>query len=158
MADVKFSAATVFDLLELAGGLRYLDQQELIATAGDDIWGTLERSLDVSDDPVSVKTDYGALIAVFGVSPASLLSDTAAPWLLGTDLMTTYAKRILHHARRYVAFASERYPLLVNYVDARNEPSLRWLKRVGFTVDDQPVPYGVSGLPFHKFHKGLIDV
>lgn len=157
MVELFFAKAKVFDLLELADGLRPLDYDEIVATAGYDVWGTLERSLDLSDDPVSVKAPNGALIAVFGLAPASLLGDTAAPWLLGTGLMTTYAKEILHHARRYIAFARERYPFLVNYVDARNEPSIRWLERIGFKIDP-PAPYGVAGLPFHRFHLGFDDV
>lgn len=158
MVDVQFSPATTCDLFELAIGLRPLDHDELVATAGSDVLKVLDRSRQVSDDPVAVKSPAGELIAVFGIAPATLLSDTAAPWLLGTHLMTPYAKRILFHARRYITFVRERYPRLENYVDARNEPSLRWLKSVGFTVDDQPVPYGVARLPFYRFHMGCEDV
>ena len=155
MVEVEFSAATHCDLFELSVGLRPLDRDELVATVRGDVLSTLELSCKVSDDPVAVKAPDGQLIAVFGIAPTSLMSDTAAPWLLGTHLMTSYAQPILFYARRYIAFVRERYPRLMNYVDARNEPSIRWLKSVGFTVDAQPVPYGVSGLPFHRFHMGV---
>lgn len=45
----------------------------------------------------------------------------------------------------------QRHQVLVNYVDARNVSAIRWLAWLGFTIDSA-VPYGVQGLPFHKFH------
>ncbi len=43
------------------------------------------------------------------------------------------------------------FPHLQNYVDARNEISIRWLKWLGFRFDPKPVPYGIWGLPFLRF-------
>jgi len=42
------------------------------------------------------------------------------------------------------------YSHLENWVDARNTKAINWLRWLGFTVHD-PVPFGVAGLPFHRF-------
>lgn len=158
MVKLQYSAANAFDLAELYENLRPRDVDEVRATSGDDVWGALSRALSASDDPVALRCPAtGALIAIFGAAPFSLLSDVGSPWLLGTDVMDVYPKEILKDARRYIDFISERYPRQMNYVDARNEPSIRWLERIGFTIDP-PVPYGVEGRPFHRFHKGFDNV
>jgi hypothetical protein len=42
------------------------------------------------------------------------------------------------------------FPHLINFVHAENRTSVRWLRRLGFTV--HPVmPYGRLGEPFHPF-------
>lgn len=157
MGDLKFAAATEEDIPELVWRMRPLDQDEMRASSGSDFEGALRRSLAVSDDPVSLRQTDGRLVALFGVAPHSLLSETAYPWLIGTKLMRANAGPVLRYARGYIEFARERYPRLVNYVDARNGPSIRWLRRIGFTIDP-PAPHGVMGLPFHRFHLGLDDV
>jgi hypothetical protein len=40
---------------------------------------------------------------------------------------------------------------LLNYVDARQSRTIEWLQWIGFSVDPEPVPYGLQGEPFHKF-------
>lgn len=157
MGSLRFAAAQPEDLGELFKHMRRCDWDEVVASSGDDVWGSLERSLKVSDDPVACRDRHGKLVCLSGVSPASLLSDVGYIWLLGTDRMARNAKNVFAEAKRYFEFISERYPILMNYVDARNGPSIRWLRRLGFTIDP-PTPYGVAGLPFHRFHKGLDSV
>jgi hypothetical protein len=43
------------------------------------------------------------------------------------------------------------YPHLENYVDVRNELSIKWLRWLGFQFDPQPIPYGVWEMPFFRF-------
>lgn len=141
---------------ELFVQLRPRDYDEVEAATGDVI-GTLLLCQPMSDDPITLRDRNGELVAVYGVSPVSLMSDTGALWLLGTPRMERNAKAVFRDAQRYIAFVRERYPRIVNYVDARNGPSIRWLRRLGFTIDP-PAPYGVAGLPFHRFHMGLENV
>jgi len=51
---------------------------------------------------------------------------------------------------KWVRRQSEKFSLLYNYVDARNVKSIKWLRWLGFQLDE-PAPYGVRGLPFHRF-------
>ena len=47
----------------------------------------------------------------------------------------------------------QEFPYMFNYVDVRHKEAIRWLKWLGFTLNE-PTPYGPFGLPFHKFHMG----
>jgi hypothetical protein len=42
------------------------------------------------------------------------------------------------------------FPEMRNYVDARHARSIRWLKWLGFTIEEAR-PMGFAGLPFHPF-------
>lgn len=42
------------------------------------------------------------------------------------------------------------FALLTNYVDARNAVSIRWLRWLGFEIEPA-APFGIHGLPFHRF-------
>jgi hypothetical protein len=108
--------------------------------------GSLERAVVawtgmVDDEPV----------CMFGVSPVDILGGVGSPWLLGTDKVRKYAVTFLRLNKGYIARMLEIFTRLENYVDDRNEVSIRWLKWLGFTFDPEPVPYGVWGMPFFKF-------
>lgn len=153
---ISFGPATAEHIDALIPLLRPLDRDEVVAAVGEDFAPYLHSGLRSTDQPV-VGTVPEGLLCVFGVVPDALMGDTAVIWLLGTDLMRKYAADVVRDTRRFVVWARERYPKLHNYVDARNTPSIRWLAGVGFTLDP-PVPYGVAGLPFHRFHMGFDHV
>lgn len=145
-------AATIEHLRELAGSARPADRDEAEASHGS-LEEALYDAFKRTEYPVALSYK-GELIAVYGVASAGWLSDYGALWLIGTPLMRKYAGRVLHDAKLFVAHAREHYPSLVNYVDARNTESVRWLAALGFTIDP-PQPFGVKQLPFHRFHMGL---
>lgn len=156
MAELHHEAATPAHAEELLAQLRPADRDEVEAASGN-VERVVRQSLAVSDDPIAARDPNGGLIAIYGVAPVNLLSDQASPWLLGTARMQTNAKAVLRDAREYLAFARERYPRMMNYVDARNRSSIRWLRKVGFTLEPA-APFGVQGLPFHRFHSGFDNV
>ena len=145
-------AATLGHLDELAANIRPADRDEAEAAEGS-LHDALLSAFKRSDHPVALSHN-GQLIAVYGVAPLALLSDRGALWLMGTPMMRRYAGRVFHDAKLFIAHAREHYPVLVNYVDARNTESVRWLAALGFVIDP-PEPYGVQQLPFHRFHMGL---
>ncbi len=137
------------DIEHVAARLREADRQELIAAEGRD------RPTDALCRAVLMSSDYWAFadhepIAIFGAMPLSLLGGVGAPWLLGTDRLFRFPGALVREGRRYVQRMLAVYPHLVNYVDARNTRSVRWLGRIGFSLHP-PAPYGAQGLPFHKF-------
>lgn len=92
----------------------------------------------------------GQPVCVFGVAPASLLGSIGVPWMVGTYEIDRHAKAFLRRNKAYVERMSALYNYLVNYVDARNTRAIAWLKWLGFTLNEAQ-PYGVEGLPFHRF-------
>lgn len=89
-------------------------------------------------------------VCVFGVAPRSWVAGIGIPWMVGTDGLDRCAHALLRTSRPAIEVLHARFPELVNYIDARNVRAIRWLIWLGFTIHD-PEPYGVAGLPFHRF-------
>ena len=70
--------------------------------------------------------------------------------MLGTIDLNFHSRKFLRESRRVVSLLAEEFPVMENYVDARNTASIRWLQWVGFSVY-YPKPYGRDNLPFHRF-------
>jgi hypothetical protein len=134
--------------------MRLLDYYEMTAASGLDISGTLARSVRLSYIPGAAFSPDGELMCMFGVMPIDLMGNAAVPWLIGTTTLDRFPGALTRGARTYLAQVEQQYPRLFNYVDERNAPSVKWLRRLGFTIDP-PASFGVEGLPFHRFHKGL---
>lgn len=147
-ARLELRPARASDARDLAADLRPLDRAEVEALTGD-VDKALERAVAETPDCLAV-VRYGKLAALFGTMPLSLLGDTGGIWMLGTTQMAALGRSLGIISHRYVVEASRTYPLLMNYVDARNAPSIRLIRWLGFEV--QPArPYGVARLPFHRF-------
>lgn len=143
---VEARAAVVEDAGWFEPRLRQADREELTAASGPDVLKTLRRAITLSHGRAYVVE--GA--ALFGFVPVSLMSDTAIPWLVGTDALLRMGRTLNRMGKAYCAETLRDYPVLVNFVDVRNEASIRWLKRLGFEFGD-PVPFGVEQRPFMRF-------
>lgn len=106
------------------------------------------------------KSELSAVVTVdkkpcvmLGLVVRDVLSDIGSPWLLGTN-------EALKHKRQFVSLVEPvlnhmftRCSLLYNWVHSENHDSIRWLKRIGFIIDE-PEEYGINKAMFHKFHLG----
>ena len=95
----------------------------------------------------------GEPVAIAGVSPQSLVGGVGVPWMLATPGLERVERPFLRLSRPVVEAMQEVCPQLVNYVDNRNERAQRWLRWLGFTLDE-PAPYGVDRLLFRRFRRG----
>lgn len=139
------------DIAHIALNLREADRQELLASRGDvAVKDVLAQAVLLSSHCWVGVADDGEPVALFGVAPVSLLAGKGSPWLLSTERVFEYPRVLVRESRRYLSRMRAEYPHLFNYVDARNDRSIRWLKHIGFTLHPAE-PYGVDGLPFHKF-------
>lgn len=130
--------------------MRVADRDEVRASSGDALLDAVQRSVHASSMCWAVEM-HGELLCIFGCAPiGSLLSCEGAPWMLGTDALDRHPVTLMKSCPRYIDLMKESFPHLRNYVDARNKKSIRWLRRLGFTIHP-PIPYGVSQLPFHPF-------
>jgi hypothetical protein len=150
-ADLTFLPVVPADLDELAANMRPADRDEITASNGADIRRTLGFSLLLSVNAFAVRSEEG-LLCVFGTAAHSLLDDTGAIWMLGTPIVDKHPRTLSRVTRRYVAEMLRIFPILANWVDARNAASIKLLRWCGFTIGE-PEPYGVRGLPFHRFEK-----
>ncbi len=141
----------------LASNMSEADKDEVAAAVGMGPYralaDALERSVTawtgmVGDEPV----------CMFGVTPIDILLGIGSPWLLGTDKVRDCPITFLKSCKKYVIGMLELFPHLQNYVDARHEVAIRWLKWLGFKFDPEPIPYGVWNMPFFKFEMKKEDV
>lgn len=140
------------DIQFVAEHMRGADRAELAAVHGEQAspLHLLAQAVLNSPDVWTGVTADGEPICICGVAPRCLLTGSASPWLLGTEKLFTEPGALVREGHRYIGRMRLIYPELVNYVDARNTKSIRWLRRLGFTVHPAE-PYGRAGLPFHRF-------
>lgn len=150
----RIRPASLADVHYLAPRLRAADVQEIKASHGLDPLSALLASCEVSDQ-CSVFVDvFGNPCALFGTAPTPDLR-SASVWLLGTDEISgpTTARDFLRLTRGELdrLHAGGRYRVLYNYVDERNEASIRWLKWAGCVFIARHPEFGVERRPFLEF-------
>jgi hypothetical protein len=153
---IEIVPATLEHAADLAPRLRAADRQEIEAMSGRDPAEALAHSIGRGLWSEALMID-GQVEALGGLGTVSMLFGPGVPWLMGSDRLTERARWFLRESRRQVARMRETYGELVNWVDARNTLSVRYLERLGFTIDPA-APFGIAGLPFHRFHLGLKNV
>lgn len=141
--------ATPDDVAYMAPRLRNADLDEIAAASGRDVTPVLQEGLAISD-PCRVGVDTeGVPVVLYGCSPVS--SMTGAIWMVATDGLANVSRPFIRQSRREVEALNAQYPLLFNYVDARNELHHRWLRWCGFTFIAKHEHHGVAGIPFYEF-------
>lgn len=154
MAKIETRWPTDDDVADLVRNLREGDREELEASIGrsTDALGAMREVVARSSHAWAIIAD-GRLFMIGGLFPTcSLLGgDEAQPWMMATRAAERAPGTLMRVGLRYLQVMRGCYPRLTNHVDARNTKSIRWLRRIGFTVHERTVPFGPYGLPFHPF-------
>jgi len=139
----------------IAANMRKQDVEEVRASSAIPIHDILPRSVSISSHGWVITSDKtGEPIAVFGAAPLALPRMGAA-WMLGTDGIEDEALSIARHSRRYMDEMQADYDLLWNYIDARNEVSMRWLKWIGFRLVSLHPFHGRERRAFYTFARSI---
>jgi len=149
VAEVKIIDAEKSHCVAVALQIRHTDRDEVAASCGLEPMEALLSSLDRSTHCWAAM-EGSEPVAIFGVGAVSLMSDEGAPWMLAVEGVERLSRHLVTLGRAYVPEMLNLHPRLANHVDARNAASIRWLSRLGFTIDP-PAPFGLAGLPFHRF-------
>jgi hypothetical protein len=150
-ADAAIVEATYADAAALAASLRPEDAAELAAIGETDMTLAINRCMDASTVSFAAVLD-GQVGAMFGCGPVR--SALGSPdglgwvWFITGKTFAQKPRPFARPARAVMAQLLERFPILVNYIDARYEAAVRWAKWLGFDVG-APVPYGPAGMLFH---------
>ena len=150
MAVYEVRPATDELLAEIASRPRQADVDELWAAGRLTPDEAMRMGLRFGDTHVGIVD--GEPVCAFGVTPISSLTGLGAPWMVGSTALDAHFRGFLRGCGPVVEAMLERWPCLVNYVDARNQRAVKWLKWLGFSILP-PEPYGVDGLLFHPFIK-----
>lgn len=145
---VRIVDAMAEDILPIAQGMRRTDRLEIRASHGLEPVDALLNALAQSSICKTVLFN-GLPIAMFGIVPSND-QKTASIWCLGTDLLDQIHVCFGRMSRKIINQFLEIYPALYNFVDARNEKTIGWLKWCGAEFDE-PKPYGVEQLLFQHF-------
>jgi hypothetical protein len=157
VTEVRVTWAERGHLPAIAADMRLADRREVQASSGLDPLSSLRWSLDNSALAWTGWVD-GEPVAIWGVASVGLLSTQGAPWLLGTTALERHQIPFLRRNKAFIACMRAQFATLANHVDNRNTLSMRWLRWLGFEIEE-PKPYGVLQLPFRRFTmKGLLDV
>ena len=136
----------------LSPRLREADLQEIKASVGKDPLVILKNGIAWSD-PCYTIIDKVNPLAIFGVVPDLHTASVGRIWFLGSDELFNHSYKFLRHSREWIDKLHQRYPTLWNYVDARNEVHIRWLKWCGFTFLRRIEDYGVERRLFYEFER-----
>ena len=151
---IRVRGAVTGDARRLASRLRGADLQEIRAVTREDPFDLLCQSIAWSNPCYTIVGEDAESLAIFGVVPDPCAEGVGRIWLLGSDdLVFRHSYIFLRHSRKWIEKLHERYPTLWNYVDARNEVHIRWLKWCGFTLLRRIEEYGVERRPFYEFER-----
>ncbi len=138
------------DAAALTPRLRVEDIHEIEAATGEEPLAAVERCCAASDPCCAITTD-DRVIALFGVVPDG--PDKGIVWLVGSDEIASRPFTFARASRVWVDRLHERYQILWNYADARNEVHLRWLRFCGFTIHRRVDQHGAGRRPFYEFSR-----
>lgn len=149
MADVLIRPTEPGDARILYENMRLADFTECLAYGHADMAASLESCVKRSMLCWTAMID-GELAAILGVAPVNVMAGIGSPWMLGTPVLDAHSRVLVRETPGYIAKMLNAFPHLVNFVHAENHTSVRWLRRLGFTLH-QAVPYGARGEPFYPF-------
>lgn len=142
--------ATPVDIKAIATTMRQADVAEIKASSGATPYLALRTAWLVSRDTTFTGVADGEPVCMFGIKAPGMLNDVASPWMLASENLQFHSREFLRRSRDMVSMLRTTFPLMENYVDARNVAAIRWLHWVGFSLY-YAEPYGVAQLPFHRF-------
>ena len=148
--QVEIIPAVALHIEQIAKNTRKPDRDELWAMSLCKPEDAMRLGLLYSDKALTGMID-GEPVCMWGVTTVSLYGGVGSPWMVGTDKLDRHAATFLRRCGRQVKELFAEYRRLENFVDARNTRAIKWLKWLGFSVDDKTKPHGALGLPFHRF-------
>lgn len=139
--------ATEAHAAQLAAHIRPEDAAEMMASHGLEPIAGLQMAVRSTPEPKAVM-DGERVVALFGVLPVDSAERTASAWILTGRLAKRFPVAFMRTMTEELRKLAEVWAVLFNMVSAQNASALRWVRALGFEVLE-PVPFGVSGQPFH---------
>jgi len=157
MAHVRWAISA--DIVFLAPKMRQADRDEI--KASDNV-GAVEALMT----PFEYKghrtwsvigTDEEYVIGMFGSVP-TLDPEYGIAWLLSSEELFNYKKEFIKQSPEWIEEMGKNYKYLYNWVDCRNEKSIKWLRYLGFNTIRRDEQYGKGKLPFYLMMKEIKHV
>ena len=133
---------------QLAPMMKQADREEVKAASGLEPLEALLKSLKLSEKAYALLAGK-EVIALGELAP--LTHNVGIPWALTSDKIALYPKQFCKITKELLKGFHKRYSLLINFCDARNNTTIRWLKWCGFQFVGTVHKYGVAQIPFVQF-------
>ena len=146
--------ATTLHAHHLAPFLKEADKQEIQAASGHPPLTALLESLVLSEESYAI-LKRGEVIGLFGLASKEGIG---IPWFLSSSAIKSDPKFITMLALKALSAFHKSYPLLMNFCDARNTKTLKWLAWCGFKFTALIPDYGVEKRPFYQFIRKREDL
>lgn len=150
--SVKFVKPNDELLQYVAEHMRDIDVLECKELSGRSPVEALVEGVKISDFS-SVVVINGRPCAVIGLTVISYLTGTGVPWMLATYDAVENRRLFVRHSSAGLAEMMTTCPNLVNYVHEDNTIAIRWLKWMGFSIE-QSKPMGENDAMFCRFTMG----
>jgi hypothetical protein len=138
------------DCIYLAENLREDDYREIKAVTGLPPLLSLLTGLKSSQVPLVICDNQDKVVAMLGVVPNGLIGSI---WMVGTPDLKRISISFLKNCQDVFTVLKNNFSVLHNYVDARNELHIRWLRWMGFSFIKKHQTYGIEQKPFYEFVK-----
>lgn len=147
--EARIVPASLEHAAQIAQSIRLHDKDEAWAAGLITPYGAMVEGVKYSDVAYTAFVD-DVPVCMWGVVKDSFLFDHGTPWMMASTAVEQNIAKFLRASRPLLREIMTRYDSLENFVDARNTLSIRWLKWLGFTIEDA-APHGALSLPFHRF-------
>ncbi len=149
---VEIKKAVIADILPIAFSMREADVKEVWDSNRHSPYKSLYRSMVSGGRTWTIVVD-GVPVGMVGVAPASLISNTGRPWLLGSEELVSNKKLFLIMSTRILKTLTRGYDRLENYVSSENKASLLWLEKLGFSFGEEI--NSVTNVIFKRFYMDI---
>lgn len=144
--------ATAEDLQYVAHNLREEDRAEVVAATGLDPRLLLPHAAGEGREVLAAGLQHNDRAEIiFGVDPMPELPSVGVIWLLSTPAIYDHPVEFVVRTRELLDKFHERYELLTNFIDERNERHVKWLRWMGFKKIRRVESFGSQNLPFLEF-------
>jgi hypothetical protein len=147
LREVPTGQATAW-LGAIATDLRLGDREEIDATTDMSPEDALVGSA-AGSDMAWIISNQGRPMTVFGCAPSA--PGSGQVWMMGTPEMDAVSLRLGRVSLRCLHLMHAKHACLWNYIDARNEQSMRWLRWTGFQLLEAHPQFGRQGRLFFTF-------
>jgi hypothetical protein len=144
--------STVEDAHSLAPRLRSEDVAEIHAATGHSPLEALLGGVQGTECFTIVSDETQLPMGMFGINHVPELGPLqASVWMLASPDLPKIKAELFNRNEAFLKYFLLRYPLLWNYVDARNTTHLKWIEKCGFTFLKLHPTFGHEKRPFYEF-------
>lgn len=145
-------SATPEDLRYVASNLRVEDVEEVRAATGADPRLVLTPMACEGREVLAAGLTHNDRAEIlYGVDPWPGTDNVGVIWMLSTPVIYDFPVEFVVMTQRELSRFHERYELLTNFIDARNERHIQWLAWMGFKKIRTVESFGAQSLPFIEF-------